>query len=66
MTPLKKHAIKATKELPDDATVDDIRYEVYFISQVVAGLKDAREGRVVSQEDAKKRMKRWVIAPSPE
>jgi predicted transcriptional regulator len=60
MIHLKEQAIKAIRKLPDTATVDDIIYQVYFIAQVEAGMNDVREGRVVSHEEAKKRMRKWL------
>ncbi len=60
MEKLKDTAIKAIKRLPDDATVDEILYEVYFVAQVQKGLKDAEEGRTISHEAATKRLRRWL------
>ncbi len=42
--------------LPDQATWDDIMYELYVKQKIEAGLKAADEGRTVSHKEAKKRL----------
>ena len=41
--------------LPDDATWEDLQYEIYFRQAVDAGLKYSKEGRTVSREEARRR-----------
>ncbi len=48
-----KHIID---HLPEQATWDDIMYELYVKQKIEAGLKAADEGRTVSHQDAKKRL----------
>jgi len=55
----KQQAIKAIKALPDDATIEDMMEWLHFIAQVEAGLKDVDAGRVISNEDLKKRIRQW-------
>lgn len=52
----KDEARKLINRLPDNATWDDIMYEFYVKKKITAGLKAAEDGRVVSHEDAKKRL----------
>jgi len=56
MNIIKEEAKKMIDRLPDNATWDDIMYELYVKKKIAAGLKAAEEGRVVSHEDAKKRL----------
>jgi predicted transcriptional regulator len=49
------HALIDT--LPPDATWDDVMYRVYVRQEIEAGLRDEAEGRVVSQEEAERRLK---------
>ena len=44
---------------PDDATRAEIIRELAFEHMVERGLKDAREGRVISNEDMKHRIRVW-------
>ncbi len=52
----KEEAKKMIDRLPDNATWDDIIYEMHVKKKIAAGLKAAEEGRVVSHEDAKERL----------
>ena len=56
MNLVKDEAKRLIEKLPDSATWDDIMYEVYVKQKIAAGLKAADEGRVVSHEEAKKRL----------
>lgn len=42
--------------LPDNATLNDAMYELYIKQKIERGLQAAKEGRVLSHEDAKKRL----------
>jgi len=44
---------------PDDASFDEILRELTFNRMVEKGLADSRAGRVVSEEDALRRVKSW-------
>lgn len=52
----KEEAKKMIDRLPDNADWDDIMYALYVKKKIAAGLKAAEEGKVVSHEDAKKRL----------
>ena len=56
MNLVKDEAKKLIEKLPDTATWDDIMYELYVKKKIAAGLKAADEGRIVSHEEAKKRL----------
>ena len=42
--------------LPDQATWDDVLYELYVKQKIEAGLAAAAEGKTVAHEDAKRRL----------
>ncbi|HEB87475.1 MAG TPA: hypothetical protein ENI68_10730 [Gammaproteobacteria bacterium] len=54
----KDAARQIINNLPEQATWDDIMYELYVKQKIEAGLKVADEGRTVSHQDAKK-LKPW-------
>ena len=56
MNLVKDEAKKLIEKLQDTATWDDIMYELYVKKKIAVGLKAADEGRVVSHEEAKKRL----------
>jgi predicted transcriptional regulator len=44
---------------PDDATYEEILRELAFERMVDRGLEDARQGRVISNEEMGKRIGQW-------
>jgi predicted transcriptional regulator len=60
MKTAKQRAIKAIQILPDDSSYEDIMERLYFMQKVETGLKDVEEGRVVSHEEVKKRLSKWL------
>jgi predicted transcriptional regulator len=44
---------------PDDATYEEIVRELAFSGMVERGLKDVRDGRVISNEEMGKRIRLW-------
>lgn len=51
---IKDEARRLVERLPEDATWEDLQYEIYFRQAVDAGLKDSREGRTVPLEEARR------------
>jgi predicted transcriptional regulator len=47
------------EEQPEDATYEEIFRELAFAGMVERGLKDARQGRVLSNEEMGKRIRLW-------
>lgn len=60
MNALKEVSIETIKKLPDNCSVDDIMYEINFVAQVLEGLKDAEEGKVITTEQLLKRVDEWA------
>jgi predicted transcriptional regulator len=52
---IKEEARKLHARLPDEASCDDIMYEVYVCKKIDKGIKAANEGKLVSYEEVKKR-----------
>lgn len=53
---VKDEARRLVDRLPEDATWEDLQYQIYFRQAVEAGLKDSAEGRVVPLEEARRRL----------
>ena len=60
MSLVKEDAIKLIQSLPDDCTLEDIHYHLYVRQKVDRGREAIAEGRVVSQEEAERRVGEWV------
>jgi hypothetical protein len=53
---VKFEARQLVDRLPDDATWDDLMYEIYVRQAVDAGLKDSRDGRTVPVQDVRRQL----------
>ena len=53
---VKDRVLEAVRELPDDATVEDVMERLYFLAKVQKGLQEAEAGKTVSHEEAKRRL----------
>ena len=56
----KHQMLKAIEELPDDANVEDALERLYLLYKIDRGIKQADAGELVSQEEARLRMARWL------
>lgn len=56
MHTIKEEARKIIDNLPDQATWDDLMYEFYVKKKIEASMVAAADGRVVSHEEAKRRL----------
>ena len=56
----KQATLDLVERLDDDVSFEDIIYELYVLEKIQRGMKDAEEGRVVSHEEAKHRLSRWL------
>jgi predicted transcriptional regulator len=52
---VKEEARRLVEQLSEDATWEDLQYEIYVRQAIEAGLKDSREGRTVPLEEARRR-----------
>ena len=46
----KQAALEAIRQLPDDCGIEDVLYQVYLLTQVMQGLRQAQSGEAVSRE----------------
>lgn len=54
-TTVKDAAIELIQELPDEATWDDLIYHRYVRQKIELGLEAAEQGKLVSQEEVRRR-----------
>jgi len=54
-TTIKDEARRLIEMMADDATWEDLQYEIYVRQAVATGLKDSDDGRTVPLADARKR-----------
>lgn len=59
MSTAKEKMAAIIQSQPDDASFEEILRELAFDRMVNRGLEDARQGRVLSDEEMKKRLSTW-------
>lgn len=60
MSTAKKEVKKLLNQISDEASYEEIQYHTYIRQKIERGLKDAEEGRVLSQEEVERRMAKWL------
>ena len=60
MSTAKEEVRKMLDQIPDDASFEDIQYHVYICQKTERGLKDIKEGHLLSQEEVEQRMSKWL------
>jgi predicted transcriptional regulator len=55
-TNVRDEARRLVDHLPDDATWEDLQYEIYVRQSIEAGLADCDAGRLVSTDEVRRRL----------
>jgi hypothetical protein len=55
----KEMAIRSIKELPENATWEDIQERINFIAGVRKGLRELDEGKGIDHERVREEFKEW-------
>lgn len=53
----RERILEALQDLPSDATLDDAIERLVFLAKIEAGLAELDEGKGVSHEEVKKRLR---------
>jgi predicted transcriptional regulator len=56
----KQQMLKAIEDLPDDAGVEEALDQLYLLYKVERGLRQADRGELLSQEEVRERMAKWL------
>jgi cell division protein FtsX len=60
MPTAKQEVRKLLDEIPEDASFEDIQYHIYVRQKIERALQDVKKGRVISQQEAERRMSKWL------
>ena len=55
----KQQLSELLDRLPDDASMDTLLYEMYFVASVRRGLEQAERGEGISHDEVERRLARW-------
>lgn len=58
--PVKEIVEEILEQLPDDTTLEEVQYRLFVRQKIEQGLADVEAGKVVSHEEAKRRMQKWL------
>jgi hypothetical protein len=56
----KQAALNMIEQLPTDASLEDIMYELYFRQRVDRGLQEFDAGETVSHKEIKQSLVKWL------
>ncbi|MDP9122610.1 MAG: hypothetical protein M3O15_14795 [Acidobacteriota bacterium] len=60
MSTVREEAQKLVDQLPDEASWDDLMYQIYVRKKIDAGRQAIADGRSFTQEEAETRMAAWL------
>ena len=60
MANAKQQVESLLHKLPENCSLEDIQYHLYVLDKVRHGLEDARQQGAVRQEEAEKRLTKWL------
>ena len=56
----KEKVIKVVRDLPDDASLEDVMERLLFLAKIEKGLQQADAGRTIPHDKIKKKMAKWL------
>jgi predicted transcriptional regulator len=60
MPTAKEEVRRILDNLPDNSSFEDIQYHIYVREKVERGLKAIEEDRVLTEEEAERRLSKWL------
>ena len=60
MNSVKDEVIQMIRALPDDCTLQDIKYTIYVRSKIQDGLAALERGEVLSQAEVDREVEEWL------
>lgn len=60
MSILKDKIAELIYHLPEDSTLEDIQYHLYVLEKISKGQKSIKDGKGISNEEAKARLSKWI------
>jgi len=60
MQTAKQEVMELLQQLPDDSSLEEIQYHLYVRQKIQRGLRAVDQGKVHTQQEVEKRMKKWT------
>ena len=61
MSSTKEKVNSLLSKLPDDCSLEDVQYHLYVLEKVRLGLEIADAEETIPQEEAERRLSKWLI-----
>ena len=56
----KQKVMKAVRDLPDDASIEDAMQRLLFLAKIDRGLQQADAGQTIPHTQVKEKMAKWL------
>lgn len=56
----KRTVLRIVEGMPEDASLEDIMYELYFRQRVDRGLRELDEGETISHDEVERSVAEWL------
>jgi predicted transcriptional regulator len=56
----KQKVMKAVRDLPDDASIEDAMQQLLFLAKIDRGLQQADAGQTIPHAQVKEKMAKWL------
>jgi len=56
----KEKVLQSIKELPNEFSLDEIVEKLILLEKIDVGLQQVKQGEIVSNVDAKEKLKKWL------
>lgn len=57
---VKEEVALILNKLPENTSIEEIQYHLYFLEKIHHGLEDVEAGRLIPAAEAAKRLARWL------
>jgi len=59
-SPTKQAALRMIQQLPEDASLEEMMYELYFRQRVEKGVRELDSAKTVSHSEVKRSLAQWL------
>lgn len=56
----KQTALKIIEQMPEDASLEDIMYRLYFRERIDRGIRERDEGKTEPHEEVRRSVAKWL------
>lgn len=57
----KQAVLDLIRDLPEDASLEDIQYHLYVLQRVEKGLQEIDQGKLIPEDEMEKRFAKWIV-----